>query len=63
MKGGVFPARIGEAEARALIDAEPSMDGRDLAREVTPAEAVTLGPLGAGADRRRTAGAAGSASR
>ena len=49
MKGGVFPARISEAEARALIDAEPSMDGRDLARDVTPAEAVTLGPLGVGA--------------
>ncbi len=48
MKGGVFPARISVAEARGLIDAEPSMDGRDLAREVTPAEPLTLGPLGAG---------------
>ena len=62
MKGGVFPARISEAEARELIDAEPSMNGRDLAREVTPAEAVTLGPLGAGAGAG-AAGAAGSASR
>ena len=62
MKGGVFPARIGEAEARELIDAEPSMDGRDLAREVTPAEAVTLGPLGVGASGA-TRGPAGSASR
>jgi carbamoyl-phosphate synthase small subunit len=48
MKGGMFPVRISEAEARDLIDAEPSMAGRDLAREVTPAEAITLGPLGAG---------------
>jgi carbamoyl-phosphate synthase small subunit len=42
MKGGVFPARQSETEARALIDAEPSMSGRDLAREVTPSEAVSL---------------------
>jgi carbamoyl-phosphate synthase small subunit len=40
MKGGVFPARISESEARALLDAEPSMAGRDLAREVTPASPV-----------------------
>jgi carbamoyl-phosphate synthase small subunit len=46
MKGGVFPAQISETEAREMIDAEPSMDGRDLAHDVTPAEAVTLGPLG-----------------
>ena len=32
MRGGVFPADLDEAEARALIDAEPSMTGRDLAR-------------------------------
>ena len=38
MRGGVFPARIGERQARELIDAEPAMTGRDLAREVTPAE-------------------------
>ncbi len=56
MKGGVFPVRIGEAEARALIDAEPSMDGRDLARDVTPAEAVTLGPLDVGASGGRASG-------
>jgi carbamoyl-phosphate synthase small subunit len=46
MRGGVFPAALGEDEARALIAAEPSMKGRDLAREVTPAEPVVLGPLG-----------------
>ncbi|MGH2891585.1 MAG: glutamine-hydrolyzing carbamoyl-phosphate synthase small subunit [Solirubrobacteraceae bacterium] len=49
MRGGVFPARIGEADARELIDAEPEMTGRDLAGEVTPAAAVTLSPpAGAG---------------
>jgi carbamoyl-phosphate synthase small subunit len=42
MKGGVFPARMPEAEARGLIAAEPSMAGRDLARTVTPAEPVVL---------------------
>jgi carbamoyl-phosphate synthase small subunit len=45
MRGGVFPARMGEDEARAAIAAEPSMSGRDLARDVTPAEPVVLGPL------------------
>jgi carbamoyl-phosphate synthase small subunit len=42
MRGGVFPARIPESEARSLIDAEPLMTGRDLAREVTPADPLTL---------------------
>jgi carbamoyl-phosphate synthase small subunit len=50
MRGGVFPAAMGEQEARALIAAEPSMSGRDLAKEVTPAEPVVLGPLGGGED-------------
>jgi carbamoyl-phosphate synthase small subunit len=45
MRGGVFPAAMPEAEARALIEAEPRMSGRDLAKEVTPAEPVVLGPL------------------
>ena len=44
MRGGLFPARISESDARALIDAEPPMSGRDLAREVTPAAAVSSGP-------------------
>src|SRR3954451_14042420 len=35
MRGGVFPADMAEAEARERIAAEPSMVGRDLAREVT----------------------------
>ncbi|HEX3978802.1 MAG TPA: glutamine-hydrolyzing carbamoyl-phosphate synthase small subunit [Solirubrobacteraceae bacterium] len=46
MRGGLFPARMSIGEARALIDAEPDMAGRDLAREVTPHEAVVLDPLG-----------------
>jgi len=48
MRGGVFPARMAAAEARALIDAEPAMTGRDLAREVTPAQATVLDPIGGG---------------
>jgi carbamoyl-phosphate synthase small subunit len=42
MKGGVFPARMSEADARTRLAAEPSMNGRDLAREVTPADPVDL---------------------
>lgn len=48
MRGGVFPASMAEDEARALIAAEPSMAGRDLAREVTPGAPVLLDPLGEG---------------
>jgi carbamoyl-phosphate synthase small subunit len=47
MRGGVFPAALAEAQAHALIAAEPSMSGRDLAREVTPA-AVTVLPATGG---------------
>jgi carbamoyl-phosphate synthase small subunit len=43
MRGGVFPGELGESEAQALIDAEPAMEGLDLARDVTPAEPVVLG--------------------
>ena len=49
MLGGVFPGTMGEDEARALIAAEPSMDGRDLAKEVTPAEVAVLEPTGGAA--------------
>ncbi|HEX3802671.1 MAG TPA: glutamine-hydrolyzing carbamoyl-phosphate synthase small subunit [Solirubrobacteraceae bacterium] len=49
MRGGVFPANISEAEARALIEAEPPMNGRDLAREVTPPAPVGLGGINSGA--------------
>jgi carbamoyl-phosphate synthase small subunit len=36
MRGGVFPAALPQAQARALIDAEPPMAGQDLAALVTP---------------------------
>jgi carbamoyl-phosphate synthase small subunit len=35
MRGGIFAAGVPEAEARERVDAEPSMEGRDLARVVT----------------------------
>ncbi len=41
MRGGIFPQRVSESEARALIEAEPSMKGLDLAALVTP-ERVTV---------------------
>jgi carbamoyl-phosphate synthase small subunit len=43
MRGGLFIGDVAESEARALIDAEPSMAGADFARVVTPAQAHTLG--------------------
>ncbi len=43
MPGGVFPASMPQDEARQRIAAEPSMVGRDLAKEVTPKEATTHG--------------------
>jgi carbamoyl-phosphate synthase small subunit len=46
MPGGVFPGRIPESEAAELIAAEPSMAGRDLAREVTPDAVQRLAPAG-----------------
>jgi carbamoyl-phosphate synthase small subunit len=47
MRGGVFPASMAVSDAQELIAAEPSMTGRDLAREVTPSEPVTLPATGA----------------
>jgi carbamoyl-phosphate synthase small subunit len=38
MRAGVFPASMPEAQARALIEAEPPMAGQDLARVVGPAD-------------------------
>ncbi len=38
MRGGIFPASIDPNEARALIGAEPRMDGQDLAAVVSPTE-------------------------
>jgi carbamoyl-phosphate synthase small subunit len=43
MRGGVFPERVSEREARELIEAEPPMTGLDLAREVMPAEMAQVG--------------------
>ena len=47
MRGGVFDGAVPEDEALARVRAEPSMDGRDLAREVTPAQSRTLEATGA----------------
>jgi carbamoyl-phosphate synthase small subunit len=43
MRGGIFPASMPVADAHDLVLAEPSMVGRDLAREVTLPEPVTHG--------------------
>jgi carbamoyl-phosphate synthase small subunit len=43
MRGGVFPAAIPPAEARALIAQEPDMAGRDLVRDVTPDQRIVMG--------------------
>jgi len=43
MRGGVFPAAMAQDEAHALIEAEPPMAGRDLAREVSPRETTVHG--------------------
>jgi carbamoyl-phosphate synthase small subunit len=42
MRGGVFPGHIPTDGARALIDSEPLMAGRDLAREVSPATPIAV---------------------
>ena len=42
MRGGIFGAEMAEADARELVAAEPSMDGADLARGVTPQEPIEL---------------------
>ena len=43
MRGGIFPGEMGVNEARERIAAEPSMVGRDLAREVTVPELTVIG--------------------
>jgi carbamoyl-phosphate synthase small subunit len=48
MRGGVFPAELPETRARDLIEAEPAMSGRDLARDVTPNRPVMLAGDGRG---------------
>ncbi|HLI61583.1 MAG TPA: glutamine-hydrolyzing carbamoyl-phosphate synthase small subunit [Solirubrobacteraceae bacterium] len=54
MRGGVFPGSVPEAEARAMIEAEPAMSGRNLAHEVTPARRIVLEPTGELAGGART---------
>jgi carbamoyl-phosphate synthase small subunit len=46
MRGGIFPARVSVERARELIDSEPQMTGRDLARDVTPSQPVILAGTG-----------------
>jgi carbamoyl-phosphate synthase small subunit len=48
MRGGVFPGDMSDREARERIAAEPSMVGRDLAREVTIAAPRTFAGEGDG---------------
>ncbi len=43
MRGGIFPAELAEAEARELVDSEPSMTGADFAKTVTPGEPIEFG--------------------
>jgi carbamoyl-phosphate synthase small subunit len=45
MAGGVFPESMPQAEAAALIAAEPPMTGPDLARDVSPRERTDLEAL------------------
>jgi carbamoyl-phosphate synthase small subunit len=42
MRGGLFPGEMDLAQAMALIEAEPPMQGRDLARVVSPSEVSEL---------------------
>ncbi len=50
MRGGLFGAETPQAEAQAMIEAEPPMDGQDLAATVTPREVTHHGgqPNGVG---------------
>ena len=50
MRGGVFAADLPESQAQELVMAEPVMNGRDLACEVTPVDPVLLDPLGGSGD-------------
>jgi carbamoyl-phosphate synthase small subunit len=46
MRGGLFPARISEHRARALIETEPPMTGRNLIPAVTSPQRTVLGGAG-----------------
>ncbi len=43
MRGGLFPGAMAPAQATELIEAEPPMSGRDLARVVSPSQLSELG--------------------
>ncbi|MDE3069601.1 MAG: glutamine-hydrolyzing carbamoyl-phosphate synthase small subunit [Acidobacteriota bacterium] len=42
MRGGLFPEGVAEAEAREAVSAEPPMQGRDLASEVSQEAVVAI---------------------
>ncbi len=42
MRGGLFPGQMSERQARALIEAEPPMAGRDLVPGVTSEERIVI---------------------
>jgi carbamoyl-phosphate synthase small subunit len=42
MRGGIFSAELSEEDARKLVEAEPSMDGADLAGSVSPSEPIEI---------------------
>lgn len=43
MRGGIFRASMARGRAAELVDAEPSMEGADFAKEVTPDEPLAFG--------------------
>jgi carbamoyl-phosphate synthase small subunit len=47
MRGGVFEGGVPEGDARAAVEAEPSMEGADLAADVSPREPIEIGGQGA----------------
>jgi carbamoyl-phosphate synthase small subunit len=44
MRGGLFGAKVPQAEASERVHAEPPMTGADFARTVTPSEPIILDP-------------------
>jgi carbamoyl-phosphate synthase small subunit len=46
MRGGIFGAELDQSEARERVTAEPSMDGADFARTVTPDQPVEIDGAG-----------------
>ena len=52
MRGGIFSSETSTEDALAAVLGSPSMAGADLAKTVSPAEMVELGPLGDGPDIR-----------